>query len=42
MLITREEAETLPDQPLGRLLLKTAVLSVVLFGFISGVMSLFT
>lgn len=42
MLITREEAENLPEQPLGRLLLKTAVLAVVLFGFVAGVMNLFT
>ena len=41
MLITREEAEKLPEQSLGRLLWKSTVLAVVLFGFIAGVMNLF-
>jgi|GEM_PF-4884405 len=41
-IMTREEAERLPDQPLSTLLLKTAVLAVVLFGTVAGIMSVFT
>ncbi len=41
MLVTREVAESKPFPPLRVQLVKMAVLIVVLFGTVSGVMNLF-
>ena len=40
-LITHEEADQLPEQPVGALVAKMAVLLVVIFGTVVGVMNVF-